>query len=288
MMLSHYRDEPLNLSEHNYLVIDRLKFPSRFTELPVIELVNPLLAPQAHLYPWLLPLHALESSEWSSVLEQLKSVNHVEDKPLGYLLIKSSGPDSLVRQHLVDALFINDGTGKKHILRYYDPKVLFHLRWMLPPWNIATMLGTKLIRDWTFWLDGNWHTLSFSEDVLVKPESQNLHSQFEQLQRISMINEILLSFPVESDLYKREQFSQRINNLLETANRECGLTEPVDLQSFACHSIQYGDQFYQTEAIQKILCSKIAVPGLYHRITRGWSTDEWGAVSSGHKLKMNG
>ena len=64
----NYLEQPLQLADHQYAVIDRMRVPELPESWPLIELVSPMLAPQAHLYPWLIPLHELPSVEWRTCL----------------------------------------------------------------------------------------------------------------------------------------------------------------------------------------------------------------------------
>ncbi|MFK3663165.1 DUF4123 domain-containing protein [Scandinavium sp. NPDC088450] len=273
MITSFFRDDALTLTEHQYLVIDRMRVANKLVTLPLIELVTPLTRAQAHLYPWLLSLNSLSSTEWDWV-ENLFRQSIVSEQPSGLLLLKSEQPEAVVRHHLTNALFITDPQRQKHILRYYDPRVLFHLSWIMDAWNLSNLLNAHDISDWTFCIDRQWHTLSFSDNSHPEPVIQDRHQLFSDIQRIGLINVVLARITSHSvGFSRRQQLSRDIFQLLVAG--ETWLTHAADLCEFAYDGIQYGKNFYHSTFIKTLLEDSKNTPGIYCQIARSWDQKKW-------------
>jgi|GEM_PF-1222117 len=277
MITRYYRSEPLALSEHQYLVIDRLNAGELPAGLPLIELVTPLTAPQAHLYPWLLNLNALSVDEWKWLEKQLRLTAKNGEPPLGCLLLTSQRPEYVVRSHLINTIFINDEQRKSYMLRWFDPRVLFHLCWMINGLSLADMLHIRDIPDWTYWLNGRWQTLSFSKDDSPSETPNDPHHLFSKLQHIGLINDVLAALPNEKDLSQREQLSQQILYLAEKGKN--WLSHSHDLQEFVLHGMKYGAHFYKSEVIQSLMKKSGKAAGVYYQVTRNWNDKQWQAAS---------
>lgn len=276
MITHHYRPEALSLSAHQYLVIDRLRAGTLPDTLPLTELVTPLTAPQAHLYPWLLSLNTLTTEGWAWLEAQYRESMQIGSPAPNFLLLSSHQPESVVRSHLIHALFISDAQRKRHLLRWFDSRVLFHLGWMADTRRLAGMLNIHDIPDWTYWLNGQWHTLSFDKHDDPDPVSPEPHRLFSQLQHVGLINDVLAMLPENADLSQREQRSRQICQLAEAG--ETWLSHAIDLREFVLHGLRYGSHFYQSEIIQSLVKKNGRTSGVYYQITRGWNAEQWQSV----------
>ncbi|MCC8457435.1 DUF4123 domain-containing protein [Photorhabdus aegyptia] len=276
-MMTHYLTEPLAFTEHQYALIDRVVVPQLPEVLPVIEVVSPLLAPQAHLYPWLLPLRELSSDVWSRLLNGARLKTEPDSPPLFTLLLKSDLSPEAMKNVLVNALYLKEKQ-QGHILRYYDPRVLFHLHWMMGPWVFSRRIAADNITHWTFWLEGNWHTLAFPEKV--RYQQGETSASFAQIQRIGLINQVLAQLPVTSDLAQRQTLSRRIEALFDIAMTQWSLTDKQDLTAFALHGVTLNDEFHQAPRMKELLGRCQHVTGYYQRITRSWTDEQWQEMTS--------
>lgn len=276
MITHHYRPESLSLSTHQYLVIDRLSAGALPDTLPLTELVTPLTASQAHLYPWLLSLNTLSVADWIWLEEQFRLSAKNCGRPPGCLLLTSHQPESVVRSHLINMLFISDEQRKRHMLRWFDPRVLFHLCWMMDARSLADMLHISDIPDWTYWLNGRWQTLSFEKNNTPDEGLSEPHRLFNQLQYIGLINDVLAALPDAEDLAQREQLSRQIYHLAEIG--ENWLSNSRDLREFILHGMEYGAHFYESEMIQSLLKKSIKTANVYYQVTRNWNDEQWQAA----------
>lgn len=272
-MTIEYLEPHLPLAEHQYAVIDRMCVSQLPNDWPVIELVSPMLAPQAHLYPWLLPLHELPSGEWQTFMAALSQHSDPNSPPVSCLLLSSNRTPQTLRNALVSAMYLTDLQHKGHILRYYDPRVLFHLRWMLSPWQFSNQLPVQEIPYWTFWLDGGWHTLGCLERIAFQP-GESTSMPLAQLQRCGQINQALAKLPHSADMHQRQETSQRIDALLEQATR-CQLPTQEDRIAFALHGLNQREGFWTAPKMVELLAQARQTPDFYRDETNNWDDSRW-------------
>ncbi|HGH4676151.1 TPA: DUF4123 domain-containing protein [Enterobacter bugandensis] len=269
----NYLEQPLQLADHQYAVIDRMRVPELPESWPLIELVSPMLAPQAHLYPWLIPLHELPSVEWKTLMADLSRCADPTSPPTSVLLLSSPRPTNIVRNLLVNALFLKDTNQQGHILRYYDPRVLFHLHWMLSPWQLFYHLPAQEIPYWTFWLEGEWHTLAFPARVSCQPGDQT-EIPLAQLQRCGQINLALEKLPPNLDMAQRQQSCRKIDALLVQA-MTCGLPTQEDRIAFALHGLVQPEGFWMAPKMAAFLALSQQAPDYYRDVTSNWDENLW-------------
>lgn len=276
-MDSYYLEQPLAPGEHDFAIIDRMQHPDINETWPVLELVSPMLKPQAHLYPWLLSLKEMKAGEWKALISELEQADSSQTMPVSCLLFRSEQPLSEVRSQLIRSLCFTDENHRGHILRYYDPRVFFHLGWMLPPWLLAQTFPSYMFSYWMFWLEGHWHTVTFpSPEVVQFNEARTFPRQ--QLQRCGMINQVLGRYPPYGDIAQREQVSHRIDVLLVQA-AELGLPTAEDQAAFAFHGLNLRDSFWTSPKLLPLLQQAREVPDFFHDETRLWDEERWNAMT---------
>lgn len=269
-----YLPQHLSLGEHQYAVIDRLRVSELPESWPLIELVSPMLMPQAHLYPWLLPLHDMTSGEWQSLMNDL-AINAKNFLSPGSVLLLSS-PCSVqeVYSALVSAIYYLDETGTGYILRYFDPRVLFHLHWMLTPAQITNYLPVKKIPFWTLWLEDKWQTLDFTAKQTAFVNGDNSRLPMKQLQRCGQINDVLAQLPAEENMITRQTVSRKIDFLLVQAI-ECQLPTREDQNAFALHGLNLPDKFWQSPKMKIFLEKARQAPEYFLDETSNWHERVW-------------
>jgi len=268
-----FRTPHFALGAHQYAVIDRKRVPELPQSWPVIELILPMMAPQAHLYPWLVPLRELPSQEWEGLMTTLSRHSGARSPEKCSLLLSSACSPEQVRSALVNALYFKDSQHNGHILRFYDPRVLFHLHWMLTPWQLTSLLTAKDIPCWTFWLEGGWHTLEYSRDAVSMPGAASAIN-LQQLALCGPINQALQQLPACSDIDQRQQISRKLADLLRQAS-ECGLYTDEDRIAFALHGLVQRQGFWNTPKMSAFLQQASQNADLYRSETSSWDETRW-------------
>lgn len=274
-MESYYLDSPLVFGEHDFAIIDRMRYPVISGDWPVKELISPMLEPQAHLYPWLLPLKEMHPDDWGTLMQEL--ITQTETPPISCLLLRSDCPTQKVRSQLIKSLHFTDEYHQGHILRYYDPRVLFHLTWMLTPYLLDLTLPVREITHWTFWMEGRWHTLAFPDEFSWKSgEPQTI--SFKQLQRCGSINQVLKRLPDAENMHSRQQVSYKIDKLLSQAIN-LQLPTEEDQIAFAFHGLTLQESFWTAPRMSAFLQQAKKVPDFYHDETRLWDKERWNVMT---------
>lgn len=271
-MDNYYLDAPGILSEHNFALIDRVKHQNIEASWPVLELVSPLLRPQAKLYPWLLPLNELSSDEWHRLLVQLGEAKNAQE-PVCCLLLQSHSTKEALRDKLIKALYFTDEQRKGYILRYYDPRVFSHLVWMLTPYLLAQTLPVREVEHWTFWLEGKWHTVKLPLAFAWQPGDPHM-LPVEQLQRCGLINQVLEQISPVDDMQQRQQVSQKIDGLIEQAGR-LNFSDKHDQMAFALQGLKQSDAFWTAPKMAAFLRLAQKEAGLFYHGTESWDDARW-------------
>ncbi|MTD29076.1 DUF4123 domain-containing protein [Erwinia sorbitola] len=279
-MTIRYRTLHLPLGEHQYAIIDRQRISELPDSWPVTELILPALAPQAHLYPWLVALHDLSSEQWKALMAELTRPDKTRSPEICTLLLSGSGSRQEVSHALIKALYFRDEQQNGHILRFYDPRVLFHLHWMLSPWQLFNQLSARVLPYWTFWLDGGWHTLEFPESIAFT-STENGTIKPSQLQYCGRINQALEKLPYSTDLTERQQISRRLEALLAQAV-ECKLPTWEDRIAFALHGLVQREGFWHAPKMSAFLQQASQNPDFYRDKTSGWDERRWEEMTGVH------
>ncbi|MDA8515701.1 DUF4123 domain-containing protein [Citrobacter sp. Igbk 16] len=274
-MKNDFLRDALPLSQHDFAIIDRVQHPDIDKSWPVLKMVSPMLKPQAHLYPWLLALKELNAGDWNMLMTELRQEQSPEIPPLCTLLIKSDRTVSEIRSLLIKAMHFTDEHHRRHILRYYDPRVLFHLSWMFTCRQLMELIPVRQVSHWTLWIEGQWHTLVChpSEVTHTSIEYEAVFSA-ERLKNIGLINRVLMEIPFITDIAERRNCSQRIEKLV-SQGLSLGLTHDNDLIAFACSSLTRKPDFLHIPIIQEWLRYAEKTPGFFFRKIKSLSDAEW-------------
>lgn len=269
MLPENYLSERADFHTHQYALVDRVLFEKLPDTFPAIELVTPLTAPQAKLYPWLIPLREMSGSQWRDLISDIQRANDSAEMPMICLFLKSELPPAVIKNSLLSMMIMLDDHKRRHILRFYDPRVLFHIHWMLSSWEFRSRFNTREIPCWTFWLEGKWHSLAFEQTLPFDTSISNF--SFEKIQRINLINKVMAELPQGNNISARQEMSRRVDSLL----KECPLQSDVDKIAFATQGAIFGGGFWNAGEIKALLNESRNEPGYYSRITSSWNDTDW-------------
>ncbi|WP_272521768.1 DUF4123 domain-containing protein [Providencia sp. PROV202] len=273
-----YQSPHKALGEHQYAIIDKMLSPELIDPYPTLDIVSVHLQPQAHLYPALLSVNTLPAEDWSRFTTELNQQESYTSPPRCQLLIESELPAKALCDELARALLLTDTKQRSWLLRYYDPRVLFHLSWMLTPWQLKTVLKAHAAPSWTYWLENQWHTLHFS-DAIHYQKNDPTDLPIDKINRIGLINQLLHKLPQIALWEERVTTSQNIDVSLQQAAM-CGLVDAQDVLTFAWQALTYHCLFWQHIDIQALLYKAKVNPGYYDRATRGWDKHDWEKIQS--------
>ncbi|MCZ4304010.1 DUF4123 domain-containing protein [Zoogloeaceae bacterium G21618-S1] len=212
--------------------------PFRVDDVPMALLPEPLVPSgfeaEAHLMPQFVHLRRFDSVQRDALLDWLEGPSAGDGAPPVLAFVSSDADDARVLNHLRRQLIIGLSGDRKCLLRYYDPKVFWHLHWILDETQRASLFGP--LRQWVYWHDGLWR---LSEKPLAGsrrpvPLSQR---QSAQLGRVATINQVMASIELPVGATARLALAQRVDADIERAQRK-GLGDEMDWIHFArlCHT----------------------------------------------------
>jgi len=151
-------------------------------------------------------------------------------------LIESPEPVERMVSHLSRRLLIKNAAGPKLLLRFYDPRVFEHLRWIFTPVQLAALMGPASV--W-YWLDGGGQ---WQREVRPELKTYSLRLESQQLLalgRIGTLNRILKSLRrTEPNRDIDISLIRKIEGWLRDALEE-GLSEVADLQLYISQSLKF-------------------------------------------------
>ncbi|WP_193017553.1 DUF4123 domain-containing protein [Proteus sp. FME41] len=276
--MEYYLSQAKSFSEHQYAVIDKAFANELVERYPTLDIVSSHLKPQSHLYPALISLHELSSSEWQSIISEIMQQSvEISSSAKICLLLESQLSANEIKNELASMLLISDEQ-QNYVLRYYDPRVLFHLSWMLTPWQLQLLLKTHLIQSWTYLLENQWNTLYFPEHINYQKGSPT-DLPLTQIHQIGLINQIINKLPRITVLSERIKTSKIINKLITQANN-LGLIAQEDIINFSFYGVTYQCAFWLQNNFKELLYLSSKNPKYFSRMILKIDILKWNEIKS--------
>lgn len=275
MKEAHYLNESVTLADHNYALIDRLFYNDIDKDFPVLQIIQPLLEAQAHLYPYLLPLDELNLESWSKLSKLINRQTASSEPPLCAVFFNSNLlPDELCSR-LADYLIkkINE---RNYILRYYDPKILVQLFRMLNPDELSDFLDITSSNLWTIYLNERWNSIVFQEKI--DGDSNFNDNKTINFDDIGIVNRVLSTLPKAKSLIEYVEISGKIATSLDNAKREYQIHSNSDRELFATHCMSIHERFYISPTMSNLLASAIRDKTNYTDIVNNITESQWDII----------
>lgn len=173
------------------MVIDQCTVESLPSGIEAQIIQSPALDGLGHLLPALVMLDQIDADVRGSVIQWLEQ----DPGQIGGLIATEAGPDEL-RHHLGRFLTVTLANDRRYLLRYYDPKVLCHLEWIMSAHMLRTWLGP--MARWSYSLDSDWRHVTVSGSCRAKGLRFD-RLQSDQLQRVSAINQVVEKLNLTKD-----------------------------------------------------------------------------------------
>lgn len=228
------------LGAHSFAILNPLQLEHRqWGGLPVTGLVPPILSSKAPTMPQLLDLASLSNEQRSALLERVDRWDRDSDTPFFSLLIKSTATSTQVAAHLSRQLIVRAPDGSDALLRWYDPRVIRHLYWLLAPEQLRALSGP--VATWT-WRehDSHWatHEVPIAADRVVRLRIDD--EQWSAVGRFGVLNRTILQLGRSATSPCRDDgLYRRIDACLREAYELHELTDEADVRLFAEQAIRY-------------------------------------------------
>lgn len=215
-----------SLLEQDFGLINPLQVEASFwSDLPTTPVVPNGLESRTRLMPRLVALRAMTREARVELLDRMVQHERHSKRPLFSALIVATHASNPMAKPLASRLAVKDPEGDTALLRYYDPSVFAHLRWLLTDEQLSRLL--RGIQTWT-WRDANgqWqqtrppHQAALSQFRLTR-------EQWDTLRRLGLINRCLKNLAKKDEDIDgtNVQTAQTVDALLKQAYERHGLTD---------------------------------------------------------------
>lgn len=225
------------ISDCSFALVNPLDVGSpQWADLPHYPLTAPRLnAPPGQL-PLLIDLLKLSSTSRLELVQRAWSWERANGRSFFCGFIKSTKSVERMVHHLGRRLLIKNTAGEQLFLRFYDPRVFEHVRWIFTPTQLAALMGPA---DVWCWLDraGQWQRE-------VRPELRTYSLILEphqhlSLGRIGVLNRILKTLcGLQPSRTMDIALVQEVEAWLRRALDE-GISEVADLQLYVFQALKF-------------------------------------------------
>lgn len=228
-------------------LVDQLAVESLPAELEAIALRPYWFDGSSERLPGFVDLRDRKAGQAARLLEHFDASIKNGDAPSISMLLFSATDEHALRRHLTDRLTVRHN-GRQALLRYFDPRVLLQLSWMLSPAQLSWLLGP--IDRFAYCLADGWH-------LLERPQSEAVSGQGVDTQRIARlgaINEVAFGLDAVTDRDDVIAISRGVETALRRAE-QLGFQDEDDRIAFAHHAITVHPRFDTHPQIVRLLAS---------------------------------
>lgn len=209
------------------------------------------------LLPRLAILRGLTLEERLALVARAEAYQRAEATPLLSALLESAAAPAQVVRYLAKQMVHKTSFGASFLLRYYDPLVFRHLRWIFNARQLATLLGSAKAwyhptPDGSCWYRQGVPTYPAEmKPVLSKEQWGSLH-------RIGLINAVVTAATRDSLLSIADNdVFERVDQYLRMAIEDAGLMDACDQKCYALQALRFGpDRLTEAGTLRKIARSK--------------------------------
>lgn len=286
---------PHLFEEHQYAIIDQVLAPDLPESWGLIPLVPEGLEKEAEakLLPALLPLNPLSPELKTECFSALKAA-YAADEPLPIqTLLKSEADVQTLKNHMENHLVMHAASGKRALLRSYDPRVWVHLQWILSAEQQQELYGP--ISTWSIFLPFHYEQwLSYDtpkvDDAPFTPSAQPLsysNATYQSIFRLETINRVFKQH-LKPPLEALDDTARQLHDLMVQAEHD-GLQRQDEQQCFVEQALQYGTNFHEHFIIQDLLKAYDREEQTYVDASALISPEQWATIqrAQSHRLHEN-
>lgn len=231
-----------------YVLIDRGGEMEVADALPWRIVAPPWLVEVQAQLPMLLDVEALGAQPQDVLRTWTEQARHSEAGCGITLLDTAASTDALV-EHLCDSMLWVGHDGRRHLLRYFDARVMAQLEWLLHGAALTRLLGP--VHEWHLYLDGNWHCIAAEGGRVFVPAPSGMDTATALTWLDVITPAVTAASP--TDVKHRQRMAQRAYALLWKAQKRFGLRERKDLALFAEHGLSLHPEFHDHPLVRRPL-----------------------------------
>ena len=176
-----------------------------------------------------------------------------------------------LERHLSTRLVLPKPEGETAIFRFYDPRVLPHLRWMLKPEQLSALMGP--IARWTY-LDGHAGWVTVESLNVVTEDFALTDAQSKQVGRIEMIERALGTLRTSGAAMQPDM--PAVLDVQLAKGEAYGLSG-ADLLAFALHGAVVSPYFDRHPRVRALL--QESERHAYAETVARWTQPDWEAIA---------
>ncbi len=230
-----------------YALINPLQVGAEhYADLDAVRLLPKGMERHAHMMPLVVELKLLSEDRRLALLERAEQWSRTNDMPLFSALL-SGGDKTRVLPHLQRHMVVSRRDMGRAWLRYHDPRVFRHLRWLLSAEQMAALMGPLETWTWYDQLQAQWHTHARPPAESVLSRLLLTQEQWADLEHLEALNQCLREL-AEDGTEADDAAASAIRDGLRQA-RQYGLSDSDDIRLFALQYQQHGPQWHRQGSI---------------------------------------
>lgn len=212
------------------------------SDLETVRLLPKGLERHTRMMPLLLELKSLPQSRRLDLLERAEWWSGNYDMPLFSALMAGAVDMRKLQMHLVRNMLLRRSGAAGAWLRFHDPRVFRHLRWMLDDEQMARLMGPVAVWTWYDPLSGQWQ----AHERAVDASSRRLiltQEQWLALDQLEALNRCLRDLAEELPAPADDGIARQLVEGLKDAQKQ-GLRETADRGLYARQRLRHGPNFH--------------------------------------------
>lgn len=158
----------------------------------------------------------------------------------GLLRTDAETTEAQLAAHLKRRLIVRLPAPGACFFRFFDPRVLVQLAWLLSPRQLAWLLGP--VSAWKYCVEGEWAVLTRPDTAFMRSPEFTDEQAF-ALERMQVANEVLSRLSPPSIAARQAQGREVLRHIAKA--RDLGLSRPGDQQAYAMHGMTVHPEFHR-------------------------------------------
>ncbi|MCD7100423.1 DUF4123 domain-containing protein [Stenotrophomonas sp. MMGLT7] len=239
----------------DYAIVNSMQvLPNHYADLDTVCLLPRGWDRHRRMMPLLVELKKFPERRRLELLERADRWSLENDMPFFSALLVCSTNVSLLASHLRRQMVLSRPGAQRAWLRFHDPRVFRHLRWLLTPAQMTVLLGPVQCWTWFETLECRWHSQP-SPETELQPSSISLNptsAQWAALDQFDALNLCLRDIMDESDIPPTDEMALKLADALVEA-ASIGLQDIADKGLYARQRLVNGTNADFQEATRRRL-----------------------------------
>jgi Domain of unknown function (DUF4123) len=258
----------LRLAHYDYVLFDRVLIEQDFKGYPLSIPAPKDLIPDADKLPCLINIKSCTPVQVFGLEDLIDEYHHLPC----VALLKTEATEKGLQSFLAKRLLIKID-GVLALFRFYDPRVMRHLEWILSAEQMSQLLGP--INEWGYIKENTIHTIRnetcSSSRLTLSDKQQRLVSLIGTINNVVSAASPRTSWSVKNYI--------QVADLIQIAEDSYRITQEIDLTTFALHGLQAGSAFHTHPILKEKISQMIREDDGYRESTLDITDQDWLTIS---------